>query len=204
MIILGAAVCNVAATRAAEIAPAQNAIPEPTLACTGCHGAQGDGNPDIGIPRLAALSRTYILSQLAAFASGERESLVMTPIAKGLSASDAEVSATYFAGLPGFTDAMAPAQAGVGRALALRGRWSAGIPACVSCHGPAGVGVGPDFPPLAGQPVAYIRAQLLAWQHGKRPAGPLGLMQVVARRLTATDIEAVAAWFGAVTGGRGR
>ncbi len=35
-------------------------------------------------------------------------------------------------------------------------------------------------------------AQLKAWQQGKRPPGPLGLMPAVARRLGLSDIAVVA------------
>ncbi|HEY1589314.1 MAG TPA: c-type cytochrome, partial [Rhodanobacter sp.] len=85
----------------------------------------------------------------------------------------------------------------VGSVLAMRGRWDKQVPACGQCHGPAGVGVGAHFPPLAGQPAAYIEAQLKAWQQGTRHNDPLQLMQHLSAALDAQDIEAVAAWFAA-------
>ena len=81
--------------------------------------------------------------------------------------------------------------------LATRGDWSRALPACVQCHGPGGVGVGANFPPLAGQSAAYITSQLRAWQRGVRRNDPLQLMQHVARQLSPQEIQAVAGWFAA-------
>src|SRR5574337_773372 len=81
--------------------------------------------------------------------------------------------------------------------LAARGHWSADIPQCSQCHGPAGQGVGESFPPLAGLPAAYIEAQLTAWQKGERPAGPLGVMQAIAKRMQPQEVAAVAQYYGA-------
>jgi cytochrome c553 len=82
-----------------------------------------------------------------------------------------------------------------GEWLALRGRWPGGIPPCGHCHGPTGLGVGDDFPPLAGQPAAYLEAQLNGWKRGLRPPGPLALMVLVSGRLDAADIVAVAKYY---------
>lgn len=80
--------------------------------------------------------------------------------------------------------------------LATRGRWDKGLPACAQCHGPGGIGVGTDFPPLAGQPASYIANQLHAFKNGTRPPGPLNLMTVVASKLSDADITAVADYYG--------
>lgn len=82
-----------------------------------------------------------------------------------------------------------------GAVLASRGRWSEGLPACEQCHAPGGRGVGDSFPPLAGQPAAYIASQLRAWKAGKRPGGPMDLMAVVAKKLNDADIDSVAQHF---------
>lgn len=80
--------------------------------------------------------------------------------------------------------------------LATRGRWSSGLPACAQCHGPGGLGVGETFPPLAGQPAAYISGQLHGWKTGARPPGPMALMPVIASKLSDADIAAVADYYG--------
>jgi cytochrome c553 len=51
-------------------------------ACSACHGAQGEGRPEAGYPRLAGLSADYLLRQLNDFADNNRENELMTPIAK--------------------------------------------------------------------------------------------------------------------------
>jgi cytochrome c553 len=173
-------------------------------ACAACHGSDAQGNDAAGFPRLARLPAPYIRRQLTAFAGGARSNPIMGPIAKMLTARQAEAVAAYLASLPGPSLAKtAPAPAGPGASLALDGRWSDRIPACVSCHGPDGIGVGITFPPLAGQPAAYLKSQLEAFQHDTRPPGPLGLMSAVAKRMSASDIAAASDWFAALRGGAG-
>lgn len=172
------------------------------LACQTCHGLAGEGMAQAGFPRLASLGAPYMQRQLAAFADGTRVSDVMMPIAKALSVADrAEVSA-YYAALPApaapaastvaAVAAAAPASAAVGDTLATRGRWADRLPACDQCHGPGGRGVGADFPPLAGQSATYLANQLKAWTSGARPPGPMGLMAVVAKKLSEAEVRAVA------------
>jgi cytochrome c553 len=67
----------------------------------------------------------------------------------------------------------------------------------VQCHGPGGIGVGAAFPPLAGQPAAYLSTQLHAFKDGARPGGPMNLMTVVAKKMSDADITAAAHYFGA-------
>ncbi|PFH28762.1 c-type cytochrome [Burkholderia sp. JKS000303] len=176
-------------------------------ACIGCHGAQGEGNAAAGFPRLAGTHAAYLSAQLAAFADGSRQNPVMQPLAKLLSAHERDAVSAYFASLPApaaiaaGTASIEPANTGAW--LATRGRWSDGLPACAQCHGAGGLGVGTAFPPLVGQPAAYIAGQLNAWKHGTRAPGPMALMPMVAGKLSDADIDAVAAYYargGATTG----
>jgi cytochrome c553 len=170
--------------------------------CQSCHGADGGGQAATGVPRLAGLEAGYLRRQLDDYAGGTRANAVMQPIAKALSADERGTAAAYYARLPVPAKARATKPAAgpaedMGATLATRGRWSAQVPACEQCHGPGGVGVGENFPPLAGQPAAYIEAQLKAWQQGTRRNDPLGLMTHLSRALSAQDIAAVAQWFAA-------
>ena len=79
--------------------------------------------------------------------------------------------------------------------LVERGRWADGIPACAQCHGPGGVGVGKDFPAIGHLSADYMQSQIDAWNKGQREAGPLGQMGAVAKKLTADDVKAVAAYY---------
>ncbi|HWU77800.1 MAG TPA: c-type cytochrome [Rhodanobacter sp.] len=170
--------------------------------CMACHGVDGRGQAAAGNPRLAGLDAAYLQKQLEDFASGVRDSAVMKPTATALSADERHALALYYSTLPLPADLATPATPmpaadSAGAVLATRGDWSRGVPGCVQCHGPNGVGVGAHFPPLAGQPATYIAAQLKAWQNGTRHNDPLQLMQHVSTALSAQDIDAVAAWFAA-------
>lgn len=170
--------------------------------CVACHGADGGGQAAAGNPRLAGLDAAYLQKQLDDFASGTRASPVMQATATALGADERAALAAYYSKLP-VPAALAkpatpmPAADSVGAELATRGRWDSKVPACVQCHGPAGVGVGAHFPPLAGQPAAYIVAQLKAWQQGTRRNDPLQLMQHLSSALSDQDIRSVADWFAA-------
>jgi len=169
-------------------------------ACVTCHGAHGEGIPANGFPRLAGLNAGYLQTQLDAFANGQRSNAMMTSVAQTLDGSEREAVARYYAGLSGSTTMTEPVSEtnSAGARLANQGRWSQGLPACTQCHGAIGAGVGAIFPALAGQSSLYIENQLHAWQQGTRAAGPLGLMKVVASKLSAADIQAVAAYFSAL------
>lgn len=167
--------------------------------CSGCHGAAGQGQPSGGIPRLAGLPAAYLAHELESFGNGTRDNAVMTSFAKMMDQGTMADLAAYYASLP--TPAADSKQnsdaktVALGEALALHGDWAKTIPACASCHGVHGLGVGAAFPPLVGQPAAYIKAQLEDWRDGKRSNAPLGLMRGVASRLDPAQIAAVAAYY---------
>lgn len=166
-------------------------------ACVGCHGANGEGNADF--PRLAGTGSAYLAAQLNAFASGERKNSIMQQFAQKLTPEERTAVAAYYGQLTAPSavrrNPVAPAPADLGGWLATRGRWSDQLPACAQCHGMDGGGVGDQFPPLAGLSENYIREQLKAWKVQSRPPGPLGLMPVVAGKLSDTDVTAVAQYY---------
>jgi cytochrome c553 len=174
-------------------------------ACITCHGATGAGNAAAGFPRLAGIDASYLSAQLNAFAQGTRQNATMQPLARLLPVGDRQAVTAYFASLPSPPGSTANDDASaqptdVGAWIATRGRWEQGLPACAQCHGPGGIGVGSVFPPLAGQPALYIASQLHGWKDGNRPPGPMALMQVVAGKLSDTDIIAVAAYYAHIGG----
>ena len=168
-------------------------------ACSACHGAQGEGQPDLAQPRLAGLDSGYLVAQLNAFAEGSRDNATMSPIAKALNPDERQAIAKFYAGLvtPGIE---APAKAddkiiAAGAALAGRGDWSKGLPGCGQCHGAMGQGVGEAFPRLAGQSAEYIMNRLKAWKDGKRTNDPLHLMTGISSKLNDDQIAAAAAYY---------
>ncbi|WP_043177769.1 c-type cytochrome, partial [Pseudomonas aeruginosa] len=82
-----------------------------------------------------------------------------------------------------------------GETLAVRGAWERNIPECVTCHGPAGIGVGEAFPPLQGQGEMYLSNQLRAWQLGTRRNDPNDLMGHIAKSLSEEEIRSVSQFF---------
>lgn len=185
--------------------PAASAPPAEVTTCLACHGAQGQGLAVAGYPRLAGLSVEYISEQLNAYIDGRRVNAIMRPMALPLTSAQIQNIATFFSALPVPVQAAAAltdsTQSSLGQQLAERGEWSAGIPACFNCHAPGGVGLPPDFPPIVGQPAAYIESQIRAWKNGTRQGDPKNLanalMYNVAFRMSDTQTKAVAAWLAA-------
>jgi cytochrome c553 len=167
--------------------------------CLACHGADGGGQAAAGFPRLAGLQQAYLRKQLDDFANGSRTNATMQPIATGLSDAERDAITAYYSKLPvpSVQSANAPTgdDAQLAQTLAMRGRWSKGLPACEQCHGPGGVGVGDHFPALAAQSSVYLSNELHAWQQGSRHNDPLQLMQTVASKLSDDDIKAISAWY---------
>jgi len=73
------------------------------------------------------------------------------------------------------------------------GRAKAG--ACATCHGDTGISVVPNAPNLAGQPAIYLADQLRQFKTGKRPSE---VMVVIAKPLSDTDIDNLAAWYASI------
>lgn len=72
-------------------------------ACSGCHGADGKGNPALKFPSLAGQHPEYTAKMLKEFRSAARsndQQAVMRDSAKGLTDSDIETLAAYIATLP--------------------------------------------------------------------------------------------------------
>jgi cytochrome c553 len=171
-------------------------------ACSACHGSQGQGNPDAGYPRLAGLAAAYIRHELDSFADGSRSNEIMSPAAKALSPAERDALAAFYsarqtAGEERSDAAGNPDAATLARGLELAraGDWGHGLPPCGQCHGPQGQGVGNAFPSLAGQPAAYLSAQIDAWKAGTRRNDPLGLMAGISAKLSDPDASAVAAYY---------
>lgn len=166
-------------------------------ACASCHGANGEGQASF--PALAGQHAGYLVRQLNQLAAGARQNPIMAPMAKALSEQERADVAAYYASLKLSIKSVRGPLPGKkdddGAWLVERGRWADGIPACAQCHGPGGVGVGQDFPAIGHLPADYMQVQVDAWNKGQRDAGPLGLMAAVAKKLTAEDIKAVAAYY---------
>jgi|SRR5690554_520099 cytochrome c553 len=160
--------------------------------CMACHGA--DGNSMIPMyPKLAGQIPEYIAKQLTEFKSGERKNAVMAPMAANLSEDDiANLSAYYASQAAKEGTAQSNGKGSLGERIYKAGIAGMGVPACASCHGPAGAGVPSQFPRLAGQHAEYTVAQLNTFRSGERANDAAKMMRMIAAKLSDAEIAAVA------------
>jgi len=165
--------------------------------CAACHGA--DGNSLVAHwPKLAGQHAAYLERQTALIQSGARPVLEMELIVAGLTKQDFADIAAYFAGQttkPGVAD---ESLASAGEQVYRVGNAKSGVPACMSCHGPAGEG-NPlaSYPALAGQHAVYTTNMLTRFRAGERwgdDDASSSIMAEVANELTDDEIEALASY----------
>lgn len=172
--------------------------------CSACHGGNGMATTPT-YPNLAGQGYGYILKQLQDFRDGKRVSSIMNSMAMTIPASpgnrDLKEIASYFHQMkpmwsePRHTGASTEDQQHLGKSLYTLGDHADDIPACAACHGLAGEGNSPmDTPSLAGQNAPYIVAQLQQFASGKRNNSVGHVMHTIARRMTAKQMSAVAAY----------
>ncbi|MDE3073428.1 MAG: cytochrome c4 [Pseudomonadota bacterium] len=192
---------SAAATPAATAQPAiPDTIQQRAKACTSCHGEHGEGAPDGNDgPRLAGKPAGYLLLQMRYFQSGQRRNAAMEYVLRQLDVPYMGKLADFFADEqvpypPPPPPTASPAELQRGERLALHGDPSIGVPACNSCHGTRLTGVQPLIPGLLGLSSDYLAAQLASWRNRTRAAKEPFCMGVVANRMYAADVNAVAAW----------
>lgn len=177
-----------------------NTIEQRVMACSICHGKQGEGvRKNEYYPRLAGKPAEYLYNQLIGFREKRRSSSpIMTYMVGGLSDNYLHEIAVHYSSLKTpYPETMARADAqtlALGQELAMRGDKSRDIPACASCHGTGLTGLLPGIPGILGLVPDYIGAQLGAWRDGKRNSVAPDCMARIASRLTGADVSAVAAW----------
>jgi cytochrome c553 len=165
------------------------------VTCAACHGVDGNSlNPEW--PSLAGQHESYVVKQLQAFKSGARQNVLMSGQAMALSDQDMADIAAWFAGQKPAAKTADPALVDVGQRLYRGGNKEAGVPACIACHGPDGLGnLTAAWPMVAGQQANYTAAQLAAYRSGERKTdGDTQIMRNVAARLTDDEIKAVASY----------
>jgi cytochrome c553 len=160
--------------------------------CGACHGADGNSTAS-NYPNLAGQTPEYINKQLHDFKSGARKNAIMAPNVTQLSAADMLNLAAYFAAqTPKSRLAKDANLVAEGKRLYMGGNAASGVPACASCHGPAGEGIPVQFPRLAGQQAKYVQSQLVGFRSGDRVNDGGKMMQVIARKMTDQEMRAVA------------
>jgi cytochrome c553 len=183
-----------------------------TLAqCARCHGFDGMGRGTGAFPYLAGQKQRYLLDSMRHFASGERKSGIMQPVAGGLFEATLHKLAEHYASArPTAGSERTPTEterSARGARIAASGLAEQRVPACRHCHGPGNAPDNPAFPHLAGQNEDYLVRQLTLWQNGTRGGtGYAPLMSSVAGGLTPAQIADVAAYYASLPyfGGRER
>jgi cytochrome c553 len=199
--LLAAAVCGCCASIPASPARADMIDMtgvEPWHMCGSCHGLDGAGN-HVKFPRLAGQNRAYIVKQLGDFRDGRRQNDggQMLEAATELNEADMGRVADWFAKQTAPWPELTVAPPDLSRARELATKGADGIPACVACHSTAAPSLASSetaAPRIAGQRDFYIAKQLVEFRAGDRDNDANEVMRTIAKRLSDTDIAALAAF----------
>lgn len=170
--------------------------------CQGCHGE--DGNSAIGIfPKLSGQWADYIQKQFREFQNGARQDPTMTDMALSVGEFPELFDiAAYFASQnmmmgPVVENEEELALYREGEKIFNEGNANSGAFRCVMCHGKHGQGEplnNPLFPILGGQHKDYLIKQLTDFKKNTRDNDRSGMMMLIAGRLSAEDIVALATY----------
>lgn len=201
-LLLLPSVLHAAADAGVELA---DTLAQRLLACAACHGLQGEGGRrNEYYPRIAGKPAEYLYRQLVNFRDGRRTYPQMVYFTRHLSDAYLREIAEHYAKLTPAYPAPATSATGDllarGEALVRQGDSAKAIPACNQCHGHALTGMRPALPGLVGLVPDYVNGQLGAWRSGLRRADAPDCMGEIARRMSAFDGAAVAAYLASLPG----
>ena len=160
------------------------------FACSACHGLGGNSKAT-ATPVLAGMPTWYFKKAIEDYASGRRVSPEMEPFAKMVKQQGIDDVAGYFA-----DQARAPLDVKVDRDAVAKGRKAAVV--CAGCHGDDGHGDAQrGVPSLQGQPVGYLKNQMLLFKTDKRSPGDTALanMKAVMKTIDDATLADLAAYF---------
>lgn len=169
--------------------------------CGACHGINGNSvNPEW--PNLAGQHHQYTVEQLHLFKGMVRTNAIMQAQAMTLSEQDMADLAAYYEQQTLTGLEADPSTVAIGQRLYKGGDAKRGIPACIACHGPNGLGVGPArWPQVRSQHSVYTYTQLKNYATRQRyvvqagqPAPPAQaeIMYEIAAKLTDAEMRALA------------
>lgn len=158
--------------------------------CVSCHGAAGNSTI-VANPKLAGQPEGYLYKQLVDFTKPERAQPIMTLYAKMLTDDEKRNISAYLATQPHKPGAAKNRESiELGKKIYRGGLAEKRVPACASCHGPAGAGNPAKYPRIGGQHQDYTIAQLGAFRgHGRKNSAE---MTTIAQRMSDDEIKAVA------------
>ena len=159
--------------------------------CAACHGADGKALQP-AYPNLAAQHPSYIAKQLANYRDGERVNALMTGQAANLTDEDILDLAAHYGAMEPIGGVAAEENLALGESIYRGGITAAGVPSCMGCHGPGGLGnPAAVFPMVNGQNAGYTADQLRYFRSGERANDPNAVMRTISMRLTDAEIDAV-------------
>ena len=169
-----------------------------SIVCSACHGQDGNSINPLW-PSLAGQHKQYTIHTLRAYQNGTRVDAVMQAQVMALTEQDLEDIAAYYNAQTMQKKDYDYGLAKKGESLYRGGNASTGVAACIACHGPTGRGnPGAGYPSLAGQHAEYTADALKDYIKTERKAGLNDMMQSLATRLTAEEIEAVSEYIQAL------
>lgn len=165
--------------------------------CAACHGA--DGNSVVpNWPKIAGQHPQYLERQVQLIKAGDRMVPEMVGIVPGLSDQDIADLAEWYSSQEVTGGVANDASIDLGERIFRAGNAETGVPACMSCHGPAGEG-NPlaGYPALAGQHSVYTAKMLTQFRAGEswgEDDAPSQVMNGAAAELSNEEIQAVASY----------
>ena len=163
-----------------------------TNLCIACHGIDGN-SPLPANPNLSGQHAGYITKQLMQFKNGERDNAVMKGMVANLTEQDMINLGSYFEQQKqNLLFAKSNGENSLGEKIYRAGVATKGLPACASCHGPAGYGIPDLYPRLNSKHAAYTISQLNAFRLETRMNDNAMMMRTIAQKLTDKEMNAVA------------
>ncbi|RKZ42316.1 MAG: cytochrome c4 [Gammaproteobacteria bacterium] len=163
-----------------------------SLLCASCHGADGNSFNPLW-PKLAGQHTSYIVQQLNAFKSMNRQDPTMFPMALPLSEQDMLDLAAYFSSQTNKIGSADPDLVKSGEKFYRGGNKETGVPACIACHGPQGKGnPAAKYPAVNGQHAQYSEKQLKDYKTEiRKPEGNAAIMRDIASKMSDEEMHAV-------------
>jgi cytochrome c553 len=153
--------------------------------CAACHGQNGIPSDPKTVPVIWGQQQSYLVKQLHDYRSGDRDSPVMSSIAKGVAQQDLRKIAAYFAAKSWPAERPASAPESPPKAIAQ----------CQPCHQPNFEG-GMPAPRLAGLSYEYLVATMRSFATDERTNN--GDMPKFMRALTDSERDAIARYLSAL------
>lgn len=150
--------------------------------CKICHGSNGIAQIPIA-PNIAGEPERYIVNQLNAYKSGDREHEMMSVVAEALSDEDVADLAKWYSSQR------------ISVKIDKASADDSAVTSCSQCHGIDGLATQQNVPHIAGESVIYLDTQLKAFRSGKRHHE---IMSQIAAELTDDQIRKASEWYSGI------